>query len=84
MIPDMSESRKRGQQACLAARRAMNQAGRPGIPHGYVEWHIPLLERVTAQQFEQILVEQFGPAYLEPVWYRWVDGVFCPIVEVTQ
>ena len=80
MIADVSEARKRGQQAGLATRKTHTEiAGRVGVPNGYVEWHIPLLERVTAQQFEQILVDKFGADYLEPVDYHWVDGVFCPV-----
>ncbi len=74
-----AESVKRGHAAGLATRREMAKSGTPGIATNYVEWHIPLLERVTAQQFEQLLVEQFGPEYLEPFDYHWVDGVLVPI-----
>lgn len=73
-------SRKRGQQAGLAARQAAAaELGKETIRNGEMLWHISPLERMSARQFEQWLVGKFGPEYLAPVPYcRQPDGTLVP------
>lgn len=74
-------SKERGRLAAEVSRQQMAaETGRPGISNGYVEWHIPALERVSVQEFENMLIEKFGPEYLQPVYYRWVEGKLAPDV----
>lgn len=43
------------------------------------QWALDPLDRLTAAQFEQMLVAKFGAPYLGPVEYeRMPDGTFCP------
>lgn len=80
--PSTQASRKRGQQAGLAARQALAEAGQPVGRNGEILWHIPPLERMSARQFEQWLVAKFGPEYLAPVAYcRQEDGTLVPQEE---
>lgn len=75
------ESPKRGRAAATASLQAMVvETGKTGLRPGFVEWHIPTIERVTAQEFEKLLVKKFGPEYLQPIHYRRVDGVLVPDV----
>ena len=37
-------------------------------------WNIDPLDAMSAAQFERMLVDMFGPQYLEPVPYVWVEG----------
>lgn len=74
-------SQKRGRAAAEMSRQQMaSETGRPGISNGYVEWHIPAIERVSVREFENMLIEKFGPEYLQPVDYRWVEGKLAPDV----
>lgn len=81
--PGYSESQKRGVAAGAATRREIAKRGTPGIATNYVEWHIPYIDRVSVAEFEKMLVAKFGPEYLEPVRFHWVDGVLVPIKEPT-
>lgn len=72
---------KRGRAAAEVSRqRMMEVTGRPGIPIGYVAWHIPGIERVSVAEFEKLLIQKFGPEYLQPIPYRRVDGKLVPDV----
>lgn len=74
-------SQERGRTAAEVSRQQMAaETGRPGISNGYVEWHIPAIERVSVQEFENMLIVIFGPEYLQPVDYRWVAGKLVPDV----
>lgn len=43
------------------------------------QWAIDPLDRMTAEQFEQMLVAKFGASYLAPVEYEQMpDGTFGP------
>lgn len=82
--PGYSESQKRGVAAGLATRREIAKRGTPGIATDYVEWHIRYIDRVSVAEFERSLVAKFGPEYLEPVGFHWVDGALVPIKEVSE
>lgn len=42
------------------------------------QWAIDPMDMMTAEQFEQWLIERHGAEYLEPVPYRWQSGQFAP------
>lgn len=64
-------------RAAAAASTRRNQEGE----FGEEEWAIDPLDKMGLETFLQFLVDKFGPAYLEPVPYAWVDGEFRPVVE---
>lgn len=76
------EASQQGGQATTEffRKRMERKSGQVGISNGYVEWHIPELERVSVAEFERLLIEKFGPEYLQPISYRRVDGMLVPDV----
>lgn len=77
-------SSERGRLRGLETRRQLAaELGKDTIRNGDVLWHISTIDRMSAAQFEQWLANKFGPEYLEPISYHWVDGQLVPVAEVS-
>lgn len=75
------ENSRKMTAAMWEEKRKKGGANKPFAPSLCEEWNIPEIERMSVAQFELYLMRKFGPLYLEPVQYAWVNGELQPIPD---